>query len=420
MKANLSEKYELSIYVYTIERKNITMVCNMGFGTYLKLPTECWQTIEKYIVHFSPEEICEAAHVEDREYYREIFASLIEKRILVQDKEWLDTIDLALTNRCNLQCTHCAAAAETMLAEEKLTTADWYDIIDKVLAVKPNMLVLTGGEPMVRKDFFDITRYIRKNYKGKLELMSNGLLITKENIAEIINSFDAITISLDGYDEETCAAIRGKGVFGKVLDVIKLLIDNGFRRERLSMSMVETELTVGKTYKFHQLCDELGIRSVVRHFSAIGRGKENKEWLIPKKEDGVKSVEKEKRLENGYITRERKYVPCQNCRAGRGKIFINHVGDIFPCQLLDDRKYCHGNILETENLSELIINRKNCNVKEIEKFEQLLIENHPKCSKCDVAPFCRYCVAAEMYDENRVDENCEQKKKLISHIIWGE
>lgn len=416
MNADLFKIYELSIYTYIIEKNNITIVCNTGFGTYLKIPTECWKVIEKYVGKFSPKEICESAHKEDREYFSRIFDLLIEKRILVLDKEWLDTIDLAITNRCNLQCAHCAASAEAMSAEEILTTQDWYNIIDKVLAAKPNLLVLTGGEPLVRGDFFEITRYIRANYKGKLELMTNGLKITNRNVMEIVNTFDIIAISLDGYDEETCAAIRGKGVFKKVLDTIELLINNGFERAHLSLSMVETEITYGNTYKFAKLCNELGIGSMIRGFSAIGRGRENKDWLALKSRVIKDSIEEK---EEKDIYEKRKALLCQNCRAGRGKIFINYEGNIFPCQLLDNEKYCFGNILRIEDLSKLIIDRQGGSEKGFDNYEQLLIKNNTKCSKCDVAPFCKYCAGIEMYDENNFESTCEQRKRLIADVLWG-
>ena len=52
--------------------------------------------------------------------------------------------------------------------------------------------------------------------------MTNGTLITPKNVKEIVSQIDSIDISLDGADEESCAVIRGKGVFEKVVSSIKL------------------------------------------------------------------------------------------------------------------------------------------------------------------------------------------------------
>ena len=67
--------------------------------------------------------------------------------------------------------------------------------------------------------------------------MSNGLLISNKNVDEIIRIFDAIDLSLDGYDEESCSKIRGKGVFTKVISVVNLLIEKGFKSNNISLSM---------------------------------------------------------------------------------------------------------------------------------------------------------------------------------------
>ena len=252
MEVNLKEKYKISEYVHVINKENITMACSAGYGTHLKMPAECWETIKKYLEAYTPQEICDAAHVEDKGYYIQIFTALIDKKILVSGKERIDTIDMAITHRCNLCCAHCAASAGSVSEKEFLTTEQWKTVIDKVLAVNPGLIVLTGGEPMVRTDFFEVLRYITARYTGKLELMTNGLLINSDNIDEIVESFDAISLSIDGYDEETCAAIRGKGVFAKVVNVVRQLIDHGFDQNHISLSMVETAVTCGKTDKFRE------------------------------------------------------------------------------------------------------------------------------------------------------------------------
>lgn len=148
----MEDKYSISIYTTLIKREQVTIVCNTGWGTFLKLPTECWENIEKYIAVYSPKEICDAAQSEDKDYYEKIFSLLIEKKILTKEKETIDTIDVSLTNRCNLQCMHCAASAKKVSDKENLTTTQWKTIMDKIILAQPNLIVLTGGEPLVRTD----------------------------------------------------------------------------------------------------------------------------------------------------------------------------------------------------------------------------------------------------------------------------
>lgn len=121
---NLNQRYQVSIFCYLLKKGDMAIVCNTGCGTHLKIPVECWETIEQYITAYTPTQICDAACEEDRDYYEQIFKLMIDKKILVSEREWLNTVDLVITNRCNLQCKHCAASAETLLGEEILSTTE--------------------------------------------------------------------------------------------------------------------------------------------------------------------------------------------------------------------------------------------------------------------------------------------------------
>ncbi len=401
----MEDKYSISIYTTLFKRDQVTIVCNTGWGTFLKLPTECWKNIEKYIAVYSPKEICDAAQSEDKDYYKKIFSLLIEKKILTKEKETIDTIDVSLTNRCNLQCMHCAASAKKVSEKEDLTTTQWKTIMDKVILAQPNLIVLTGGEPLVRTDFEEIVSYIRTKYNKKMELMTNGLLINGENVRKIIKWFDAISISIDGFNEESCAAIRGKGVFQKVLNTVELLIDNGFKRERLSLSLVETEQNYQQIDQFISLCDRYGVKSVVRRFAPVGRGYDNREKL--QVDENVFQKNELHRLSQNKNRDASNKLICRSCRAGKGKFYINYCGDIYPCQSLDTKEYCIGNILKGDNIS-LTTN----------SYRKTSLYN--KCKNCDVEPFCRFCLAMEKCAETPLEYNCMQRKNIISKIVWGE
>ena len=88
---------------------------------------------------------------------------------------------LTLTNKCNLPCSHCALSASP-LSQDILSTNDVKYAIDKIIDINPNTLILTGGEPFIRKDILEIISYIRTNFKNKLVIMTNGMLIRKKFI----------------------------------------------------------------------------------------------------------------------------------------------------------------------------------------------------------------------------------------------
>ena len=313
-------KYKISEYCDVMVNGDVSLVCHVGNGNVLKIPTECWRVISQYLMEYSIEEICDATVDEDdKTYMRKIFEALINKKILVKENESeIKSVDLALTNRCNLRCIHCCVDSDLIMTEDALTTNEWKKIIDKVVALKPKNIVISGGEPMVRQDFFEIVMYLKENFHGTIDLMTNGLYITPENVKKLVDVFSGFNISLDGYDEETCSKIRGKGVFKKVMDAVELLKKNGVPPKSIALSLVETAYTRNKTQLFDELNDRLGTISVVRVFSPIGRGEINRAQL---------EIIEDQLNEN--CVKETELPACQSCLAGRQKFSINCKGDIY-------------------------------------------------------------------------------------------
>lgn len=114
-----------------------------------------------------------------------------------------------LTTGCNLRCVHCRATAQELASPLDLSTPDALRVIEQVSSYAHPILVLSGGEPLFRKDLFTIASYAVQ--KGLLvALASNGTLITPE-VAEKIRAsgIRRVAISLDGADAPTHDAFRG-------------------------------------------------------------------------------------------------------------------------------------------------------------------------------------------------------------------
>lgn len=99
-----------------------------------------------------------------------------------------------VTNRCNLRCIHCYASANSDFNE--LTTEQCFQIIDSLAEFKVPLILFSGGEPLLRKDIFEIAGYAKK--KGiKSVLSTNGTLIDGD-MAENLKVFEYVGVSLDG------------------------------------------------------------------------------------------------------------------------------------------------------------------------------------------------------------------------------
>jgi len=74
--------------------------------------------------------------------------------------------------------------------------------------LNPKGIVFTGGEPIMRKDLIELLHYARTNFKGQIILSTNTLLITEKNINSILENITGISISLDGYDQNSCEIVN--------------------------------------------------------------------------------------------------------------------------------------------------------------------------------------------------------------------
>lgn len=92
------------------------------------------------------------------------------------------------TKRCNLKCEHCYLNAETLTGgKDELTTAEGYELIDQIAANNPNtVLILTGGEPLLREDIFELATYAKN--KGMFPVLgANGTLLDGDICKKLLN-----------------------------------------------------------------------------------------------------------------------------------------------------------------------------------------------------------------------------------------
>lgn len=114
-----------------------------------------------------------------------------------------------LTKGCNLRCIHCRATATELSSPLDLPTAKAKEIIEQIAAYASPILVLSGGEPLYRRDVFELARFASD--RGiRVALATNGTLVTKDVAQRIADAgVKRVSISLDGADAETHDTFRG-------------------------------------------------------------------------------------------------------------------------------------------------------------------------------------------------------------------
>ncbi len=141
----------------------------------------------------------------------------IPKRLVEASKKPVPVTVWNTTSRCNLRCVHCYADAGSRRSGE-LSTQEAMEFIDDLASIQVPVLLLSGGEPLMRKDIIDLI--IHAKSKGMhVSLSTNGTLIdgeTAEKLAEA--GVDYVGVSIDGV-EETNDRFRGlRGAFRKAME----------------------------------------------------------------------------------------------------------------------------------------------------------------------------------------------------------
>jgi len=134
-----------------------------------------------------------------------------------------------LIRRCNLTCKHCYSISADTDFPGELSTEEIYTVMDDLKSFNVPVLILSGGEPLLRPDIFEISKRAKEMgfYVG---LSSNGTLITENNIENIVAiGYDYVGVSLDGLQETHDVFRRKQGSFDEALNGIRLCRDRGIK-----------------------------------------------------------------------------------------------------------------------------------------------------------------------------------------------
>ncbi len=187
------------------------------------------------------------------------------------------------TNRCNLSCRHCYSYADPN-SKDFLTTEFILNAIGDLKKANVKFVIFSGGEPLIRKDIFDIADAMREN--GIVTYLStNGLYVSEKNVDKIIEKFNYIGISIDGIGQ-VHDDFRGlKGAFDRSIAAIKLIQQHG---GNAGMRFTMTAETQDSFYDIFKLAEDIGVDKLyLSHLVYSGRGLDNLKM----------DMSKEKRLE---------------------------------------------------------------------------------------------------------------------------
>lgn len=162
-----------------------------------------------------------------------------------------------VTKGCNLRCVHCRATATELSSPRDLPTAQALGIIDQIAEFASPILVLSGGEPLYRKDIFELAGHA--SARGlRVALATNGTLVTPEVARRVVESgIKRVSISLDGATAATHDAFRQiPGAFDAAL--------RGFRYLKAQGMSVQINMTIAR----HNAAELPRVLEMVRQIGA--------------------------------------------------------------------------------------------------------------------------------------------------------
>ena len=134
-----------------------------------------------------------------------------------------------LIRRCNLTCKHCYAVSTDTDFKGELSTDEVFTVMDDLKGFRVPVLILSGGEPLMRPDIFDIS-HRAKEMGFYVALSSNGTLIDESNIEKIAEvGYDYVGISVDGLKETHDKFRRKEGAFEATMNGIRMCRDRGIK-----------------------------------------------------------------------------------------------------------------------------------------------------------------------------------------------
>lgn len=333
--------------------------------------------------------------------------ALYEYRQKLRKSPLLKFLFLELTLRCNERCLHCGSSCGDVTSSE-LSPKQYFEFLEKIKRDFTDlpMLCITGGEPLLRRDFFDIMGYANK-LGFNWGMTSNGTLITKDIARQLKETgMKTISVSIDGLEETHDNFRRTKGGFRKTIDGVKNLLEQNFNS--VQVTTVVTKKNISQLDALFELMFELDVDSWrILNIEPIGRAcmldgyaleAEDYRRMLDFIKDKRKSdfpvlygcshflgLDYEREVRDWYFL----------CNAGIYTASIMSNGDIGACLDIERRpETIQGNIL-SDDFTDVWYNRFNI-------FRTSLSERNEKCSSCDSRSFCEGgSYHSWNYDENR-------------------
>ena len=264
-----------------------------------------------------------------------------------------------LTYACNLQCVHCLSSSGQRDPNE-LTTAEAKQVLNELRDLQVFYINIGGGEPMVRRDFFELLEYSIGMGIG-VKFSTNGAFIDADKARRLAAmDYLDIQISLDGTDAVTNDAVRGEGSYALARRAMDNLAAANFGPFKISV--VVTRHNVDQLDEFKALADSYGAQLRITRLRPSGRGADSWHDLHP-------TNAQQRQIYNWLIAHGDNVLtgdsffhlnalgdplPGLNmCGAGRVVCLIDPVGDVYACPFVIHDEFKAGSVRDPGGFAQV-------------------------------------------------------------------
>jgi radical SAM protein with 4Fe4S-binding SPASM domain len=267
---------------------------------------------------------------------------------------------LAITSRCNMRCQYCSVRKIHQKYSQELSTSDYKKMIEKLNDWGVFQIGFTGGEPTLREDIVELTKYV-SSVGTACNMTTNGWYLSATLARALFRAgMEQVQVSLDSHQKETHEKLRGEGSWSRALRTIELLGNVGMR---VGIDCVVTKNNLQDIPGFIKFLAKRKIpgltliklkkgdlplsvfKKLVPDYQEYGEliarvcERENK---MPEVTIDCGSV---CNLHYSLTAEEQKTIHSAGCPVGHTLIAIAPNGDLYPCAALSAKKFRLGNLL---------------------------------------------------------------------------
>jgi len=356
---------------------------------------------------------------------REAFTEFVEQKfgLLTEEKDQMrKSVYFAVTGRCNLQCEFCTMnSGPNVSVKDDLTVSEIKDmLIPKLQEIDPRKIVITGGEPLMRRDIFEVMEVFANAFeRQRIVLQTNGLLLSPERVKGLADKIGVLEISIENiFDDEKL-----------LMKMEKIFVAANEAGILLSLSFVVDQSSEKHLDEAIEICHKYHAVLTTRIITLVGRARE--------KNAGDRLLEEHNTLRIQLkIVRyllEKEYFddgltgnysgdiqPQRSCGAFGNVLAIHPDGTTFMCANFKDRQFSMGNVRQ-QTMAELCEDLKH-KTESPELEEKFCVDKIKMCEECWVKYFCSGPCAAEVAENGGVpelvDNKCLSRRALLQYCMF--